>query len=189
MISGGWAGKPSLWFDESPTISASASRTLPELWRMLGHIDAVHGLYYLLMHGWFAMFPPTEFWSRFPSCLAVGGAAAGVVVFTRQFTDPSAGRATPVSAGVVFAIMPRITGQGWKPALRLRGRRQRSGSPYCSSTAVRRNRPRLWVLYGLALALSILVSLNLVLLIPVYAAMLPYLAPKGSRKSPVIGGR
>ena len=77
--------RPSLWFDEGATISASASRTLPELWRLLGHIDAVHGLYYLLMHGWFAIFPPTEFWSRFPSALAIGAAAAGVTVFTRQF--------------------------------------------------------------------------------------------------------
>ncbi len=46
--SAGWAGKPSLWFDESATISASAGRTVPELWRMLCHIDAVHGLYYYL---------------------------------------------------------------------------------------------------------------------------------------------
>ncbi|HEY2447746.1 MAG TPA: hypothetical protein VGI49_02825, partial [Mycobacterium sp.] len=45
------ASRPSLWFDESATISASASRSLPELWRLLGHIDAVHGLFYLLMHG------------------------------------------------------------------------------------------------------------------------------------------
>ena len=56
-ISAGWAARPSLWFDEGATISASANRTLPELWKLLGHIDAVHGLYYLLMHGWFAYFP------------------------------------------------------------------------------------------------------------------------------------
>ena len=81
VVGAAGASHPSLWFDESATISASASRSLPELWRLLGHIDAVHGLYYLLMHGWFAIFPLTEFWSRVPSCLAVGIAAAGVVVF------------------------------------------------------------------------------------------------------------
>ncbi len=32
VISGAWASRPSLWFDEGATISASASRTLPELW-------------------------------------------------------------------------------------------------------------------------------------------------------------
>ncbi len=179
-ISAGWAGRPSLWFDEGATISASANRTLPELWKLLGHIDAVHGLYYLLMHGWFAIFPPTEFWSRLPSCLAIGGAAAGVVVFTRQF----AGRTTAVSAGVVFALLPRVTWAGIE------------ARPYALEAAVavwltvllvaaaRRNRSRLWVLYGLVLALSILVSINLVLLVPVYATMLPLLAPRGSRKSP-----
>ena len=104
IISGAWAGRPSLWFDEGATISASASRTLPELWKLLGHIDAVHGLYYLLMHGWFAIFPPTEFWSRVPSCLAVGAAAAGVVVFAKQFS----GRGTALCAGAVFAILPRV---------------------------------------------------------------------------------
>jgi mannosyltransferase len=81
VVGGAAASRPSLWYDEGATISASASRSLPELWRMLGHIDAVHGLYYLLMHGWFTLVPPTEFWSRVPSCLAVGVAAAGVVVF------------------------------------------------------------------------------------------------------------
>src|ERR1700712_4238557 len=99
------AGHPSLWFDESATISASASRSLPELWRLLSHIDAVHGLYYLLMHGWFCLVPPTEFWSRMPSCVATGVAAAGVVVFSKQFLP----RRTAVCAGLVFAILPRVT--------------------------------------------------------------------------------
>ncbi len=181
-ISAGWAGRPSLWFDEGATISASANRTLPELWKLLGHIDAVHGLYYLLMHGWFAIFPPTEFWSRFPSCLAVGAAAAGVVVFTRQF----AGRMTAICAGVVFAILPRVTWAGIE------------ARPYAFEaavavwltvllvTAVRRNRARRWAGYALALMLSILVSINLVLLVPVYAAMLPLLAPNNARKGPAI---
>src|SRR5437588_9544339 len=74
VVSGAGASRPSLWYDEGATISASASRSLPELWRLLGRIDAVHGFYYLLMHGWFAIFPPTEFWSRVPSCLAIGAA-------------------------------------------------------------------------------------------------------------------
>ena len=79
------AARPSFWYDEAATISASYSRSLPQLWEMLGNVDAVHGLYYLLMHGWFQVFPPTEFWSRAPSGLAVGVAAAGVVVLGRQF--------------------------------------------------------------------------------------------------------
>jgi mannosyltransferase len=43
VVSGAGASRPSLWFDEGATISAAASRSLPELWRLLGRIDAVHG--------------------------------------------------------------------------------------------------------------------------------------------------
>jgi mannosyltransferase len=183
VISGAWACRPSLWFDEGATISASASRTLPELWKLLGHIDAVHGLYYLLMHGWFAIFPPTEFWSRVPSALAIGAAAAGVTVFTRQFVP---GRATAVCAGVVFAILPRTTWAGMEARSYAFAAAAAIWLTVLLVTAVRRNRPRLWVSYALALVLAILLNLNLVLLVPVYAVMLPLLAPKKSRKSPVI---
>lgn len=179
VVSAAWACRPSLWFDEGATISASASRTLPELWRLLGHIDAVHGVYYLLMHGWFALFRPTEFWSRAPSALAVGVAAAGVVVFSKQFCT----RPTAICAGAMFAILPRTTWAGME------------ARPYAFVVAaavwltvlfvatVRHSRPRSWVWYALALMLAILLNLNLVLLVPVYAAMLPLLAPANSRKA------
>ncbi|OBI99594.1 glycosyltransferase family 39 protein [Mycobacterium sp. 1465703.0] len=182
VLSAAWACRPSLWFDEGATISAAASRTLPELWRLLSHIDAVHGLYYLLMHGWFALFPPTEFWSRFPSALAIGAAAAGVTVFTKQFST----RPTAVCAGAIFAILPRTTWGGME------------ARPYAFVAAaaawltvlfvatVRRGRPRGWIWYALGLMLSILLNLNLVLLVPVYGAMLPLLTPKGARRSPVL---
>jgi mannosyltransferase len=186
VISGGWAGRPSLWFDEGATISAAASRTLPELWRLLGHIDAVHGLYYLLMHGWFMAFPPTEFWSRVPSCLAVGAAAAGVTVFTKQFAAQVSGRSTAVCAGIVFAILPRITWAGIEARSYAFAAAAAVWLTVMLVAAVRRNRPRVWLCYALTLMLSILLSLNLVLLVAVYAAILPLLAPKGSRKSPVI---
>lgn len=182
-VSAAWACRPSLWFDEGATISAAASRTLPELWRLLGHIDAVHGVYYLLMHGWFALFPPTEFWSRFPSALAIGAAAAGVTVFTRQFTP---GRGTAVCAGVVFAILPRITWAGMEARSYAMSAAAAIWLTALFVAAVRRHRSRLWVGYAVALMVSILLSLNLILLVLVYAAMLPLVAPKGSRKFPAI---
>ena len=182
VVSAAWAGKPSLWFDEGATISASASRTLPELWRLLGHIDAVHGLYYLMMHGWFALFPPTEFFSRLPSALAIGAAAAGVTVFTRQFS----GRATAVCAGIVFAILPRTTWAGMEARSYAFAAAAAIWLTVLLVAAVRRDSPRLWVCYALAFMLSILLNLNLVLLVPAYAVAVPLLAPQTSRKSPVI---
>src|SRR5918911_5194865 len=97
------AGRPSFWYDEAATISASYSRSLQQLWHMLSDVDAVHGLYYLLMHGWFELVPPTEFWSRVPSGLAVGAAAAGAVILGRQFASRTVGLAT----GALCAVLPR----------------------------------------------------------------------------------
>ncbi|MBU3706724.1 MAG: hypothetical protein FGM50_08615 [Mycobacterium sp.] len=106
-VSAAGAARPSLWFDEAATLSA-ATRTVPELWRMVANIDAVHGFYYLLMHGWFAVFPATEFAARLSSAVAVGVAAAGVVVLGRQLST----RSVAVCAGVLFAILPRVTWAG-----------------------------------------------------------------------------
>jgi hypothetical protein len=39
---------PSYWRDEAATLPA-VSRSLPQLLRLLGRVDAVHGLYYLLL--------------------------------------------------------------------------------------------------------------------------------------------
>ena len=182
VVSAAWACRPSLWFDEGATISASASRTMPELWRLLGHIDAVHGAYYLLMHGWFALFPPTEFWSRFPSSLAIGAAAAGVTVFTRQFST----RPTAVCAGVIFAILPRTTWAGMEARPYAFVAAAAVWLTVLFVVAVRRNKPRGWVWYALGLTLSILLNVNVVLLVPVYGAILPLLAPKGARRSPML---
>ncbi|QLL09731.1 glycosyltransferase family 39 protein [Mycobacterium vicinigordonae] len=182
VVSGAWAARPSLWFDEGATISASASRTLPELWKLLTHIDAVHGFYYLLMHGWFAIFPPTEFWSRAPSALAVGAAAAGVVVFAKLFS----GRTTALCAGVVFAILPRVTWAGIEARSYALSVAAAVWLTVLFVTAVRRNRTGLWVAYALALMVTILVSINTVLLVPVYAAIFPVVAPERPRKWPAI---
>ena len=146
-VSLGGAGRPSFWYDEAATISASYSRSLAQLWQMLSNVDAVHGLYYLLMHGWFHIFPPTEFWSRAPSGLAVGGAAAGVVVLGKQFSS----RTVALSSGVLCAILPRATWAGIE------------ARPYALSMmaavwltvllvhATRRDNAWVWLSYGIVL--------------------------------------
>ena len=160
------AGRPSFWYDEAATISASYSRSLSQLWQMLGNVDAVHGLYYAVMHGWFLVFPPTEFWSRVPSGLAVGGAAAGIVVLGKQFSS----RTVALSSGVICAILPRATWAGIE------------ARPYAFSmlaavwltvllvAATRRENAWGWLSYGIALATSILLDIYLVLLLLAHVA-------------------
>jgi mannosyltransferase len=167
-VSLGGAGRPSFWYDEAATISASYSRSLSQLWQMLSNVDAVHGLYYLLMHGWFQIFPPTEFWSRAPSSLAIGGAAAGLVVLGRQFSS----RTVAVASGVVCAILPRATWAGIE------------ARPYALSMmaavwltvllvhATRRDNTWTWLSYGIVLAIAILLDLYLVLLFLTHVAFI-----------------
>lgn len=156
--------RPSFWYDEAATISASYSRSLTQLWQMCGNVDAVEGLYYLLMHGWFTIFPPTEFWSRAPSGLAIGGAAAGIVVLGKQFSS----RTVALASGVVCAILPRSTWAGIE------------ARPYALSMmaavwltvllvyAARRDNGWVWLSYGIVLAVSILLDVYLVLMSPVH---------------------
>jgi mannosyltransferase len=170
------ASRPSLWFDEAATISASKSRSLAELWQLLGNIDAVHGLYYLLMHGWFAVFPVTEFWSRLPSGIAAAGAAAGVVVLAKRFST----RRVAVCSGIAFAILPRTTWAGIEARSYAFSALVAVWLTVLLVAVVRRNRPGLWVLYALALLVSMLLNVFLVFLVPVYAALLTVFKPTRS---------
>ncbi|OBK76151.1 glycosyltransferase family 39 protein [Mycobacterium sp. 1274761.0] len=181
VVSALGAGRPSLWFDEAATISASHNRSLGELWRMLANIDAVHGLYYLIMHGWFAVFPPTEFWSRLPSCLAIGVAAAGVVVLGNQLS----GRTTAAAAGVAFAILPRITWAGIEARSYAMATAAAVWLTVLAVTAARRDRYNLWAVYTVALALGTLLNIFVGLMILVHAVAVWSVADRRFRRTTV----
>lgn len=178
-VSAAGASRPSFWFDEAATISAS-TRTLPELWRLLGHIDAVHGLYYLMMHGWFAVFPVTEFSSRAPSCLAAGAAGAGVVVLARQFS----GRSVALCAGTVFAILPRTTWAGVEARSYALTAVAAVWLTVLLVAAVKRHRWWPWLLYALMFPVALVLNTFLLLLVVVHAGVISVLSPA---RSAVIG--
>lgn len=176
VLSAAGAARPSLWFDEAATISA-ATRSVSQLWDLIGHIDAVHGLYYLGMHGWFTVFPATEFWSRFSSCLAVGGATAGVVVLGRQFGN----RTLSVCAGVLFAMLPRITWAGIEA-------RSYSWSTLAAVwltvlliSAIRRDRAALWASYAALLVVSAVLNIFAVLMVFPHAVAVTMLGDRRAR--------
>lgn len=101
---GAFSWIPSPWYDEAATISA-ADRTVPQLFAMLRNVDAVHGAYYLLMHGWFELVGYTPFTLRLPSTVATAVAAGLLVVLVRRMASDR----TAVLAGVVFCLLPRVT--------------------------------------------------------------------------------
>ncbi|WP_175470182.1 glycosyltransferase family 39 protein [Curtobacterium sp. MCBA15_001] len=163
---------PSLWYDEAATVT-SATRSWPQLWAELHSVDAVHGLYYALMHVWFWLVGYTPFTLRFPSALAIGVAAGLVVALGRRL----GGRRLGIVAGIVFLALPRVQWAGGE------------GRPYATITAlsvcltlvgltaVRRTRsgrrPALWwTAYGVLALVAVTFNVYLALAVVAHAVAL-----------------
>lgn len=97
-------GGPAPWQDEAATWVAN-QRSLPELLSMLGHRDAVHGLYYVLMRAWQWVFADSIFSLRLASAVAVAVTAGLVVVLGATMFNLGVGR----WAGVVYGLLPQAT--------------------------------------------------------------------------------
>ncbi|MFB1048256.1 glycosyltransferase family 39 protein [Streptomyces chrestomyceticus] len=93
----------SLWRDEAVTWQVG-QRSVAEIWDLLGQVDVVHGLYYVLMHGVFELFGVGPVVLRLPSVLAVAAAAAATAAAGRRLAGPWAG----LAAGLVLALIPNI---------------------------------------------------------------------------------
>jgi mannosyltransferase len=93
----------SMWRDEAVTYEV-AHRPLGELGELLGRIDAVHGLYYLLMHAVFVLWDGGLAALRLPSVAGAALAAAGVGATGARLAGWRAG----VCAGAVFAVLPAV---------------------------------------------------------------------------------
>ncbi|MFG2980677.1 hypothetical protein ACGFYQ_05380 [Streptomyces sp. NPDC048258] len=93
----------SMWRDESVTWQV-AHRPLGGLWELLGQVDAVHGLYYLLMHGVFLAWDGGLWALRLPSVAATALAAAGVAAIGRRLAGERAG----LIAGLGYAVLPPV---------------------------------------------------------------------------------
>ncbi|MFJ5776362.1 glycosyltransferase family 39 protein [Streptomyces sp. NPDC093094] len=93
----------SMWRDEAATWEA-VHKTVPQLVRLLGHIDIVHGLYYLFLHGLFQVFGDSLLTLRLPSVLATACTAAVIVPLGSRL----AGRCAGVAAGLAFALLPVV---------------------------------------------------------------------------------
>ncbi len=105
-VAGSWI--PSFWGDEAASVM-SASRTWPELWRMLQTVDGVHGAYYAFLHVWTGLFGAGEAVAAQASAylsISMAGLPAMLIVFAatgllRGLQDTR----TPLwVAGIGFAV-------------------------------------------------------------------------------------
>jgi mannosyltransferase len=107
LVSFAFSWVPSLWFDETATVVA-ATRSWAELWYMLHTIDAVHGLYYALMHVWFDLVGYTPLTLRLPSAIAAGGAVALTVLAVSRIST----RRIAIITGILLILLPRFAWAG-----------------------------------------------------------------------------
>ncbi|MFM9920855.1 hypothetical protein [Lacisediminihabitans sp. H27-G8] len=107
LISFAWSWRPSLWSDEVATVRA-ARLDWVSLVEFVGHKDAVHALYYALMHVWIDFFGSSELSLRAPSAMAIGCATAGLVILGIRMQDQRLG----LLAAAVFVVLPRTTYMG-----------------------------------------------------------------------------
>ncbi|MFF5445760.1 hypothetical protein [Streptomyces sp. NPDC012888] len=99
----GLSRQDSVWRDEAATWQV-AGRSVADIGRMLGNVDAVHGLYYLLMHGVFEVFGASTASLRLPSVLGVAVAAGCVAVIGRRLAGPWAG----LGGGLALGLLPAV---------------------------------------------------------------------------------
>ena len=94
----------SYWRDESATLAA-VQRPFGQLLRMLGHVDAVHGAYYVIMWPLAKVAGTSEVVMRLPSAIAMVVTAALVAALARRLVSPAAG----LASGLVFAVIPAVS--------------------------------------------------------------------------------
>jgi len=145
---GSWI--PSFWDDEIATISA-VDRSPAQLLVLLQSVDAVHGLYYFLMHAWTSVFGFSEIAMRMPSAVAVGLACTGTVVIGRMLGSNALG----LASGLVLAVLPRMVWAGTEA-------RQSALTALLAVIltllllrAWRSNRVLDWVLYGICAVIGV----------------------------------
>ncbi|MFE6365200.1 glycosyltransferase family 39 protein [Streptomyces sp. NPDC057806] len=160
----------SLWRDEAVTYDM-ARRPLPDLVGTLAHADAVHGLYYLVLHALFRISGDLDplLVLRLPSVLAAAAAGGFVALLGHRLAGPRAG----LLAGTVFVLLPPVQryaqeGRGYALVCALV-----AWASYLLLGAVRSGSRRAWAGYGAVLLTACLVHEFAVLAAPAHLVALP----------------
>ncbi|WP_406148249.1 hypothetical protein [Streptomyces sp. NBC_01012] len=164
----GLSRQASVWRDEAATWQV-ALRSTGDIARMLEHVDVVHGLYYLSMHGLFECFGPSTTVLRLPSVLAIAAGAACVSLIGQRLAGTHVG----LGGGLVFGMLPAVQfylQEGRPYALVAAG----AGiSTLLLVTVLQgRDRGRYWVAYGCTVLVCGYLNWLALLILPAHLATL-----------------
>ncbi|WRZ92576.1 glycosyltransferase family 39 protein [Streptomyces sp. NBC_01007] len=167
LVIGLWGlDRGAMWRDEAVTFQV-ARRSVPQIWHLLHTVDAVHGLYYLLMHAVLAPHPG-EIALRLPSVCGAAATAGLVAALGVRLCRPRVG----LWAGLLYAVTP-MTGhfaqEGRSYALVAAGA---AGATLLLVRAARSTRPGPWCAYGATVAATCLLHEMALLLLLAHAATL-----------------
>jgi len=155
-----------MWRDEAVTFQV-ARRSVPQIWQLLHSVDAVHGLYYLLMHPVLAPHPG-EVALRLPSACAAATTTGLVAALGTHLYRPRVG----LWAGLLYAVTPmagHFAQEGRSYAL------VAAGVAWATWLLVRALRARhmgCWWAYGAVVAVTCLLHELAVLVLLAHAATL-----------------
>ncbi|MEV7346507.1 glycosyltransferase family 39 protein [Streptomyces sp. NPDC093544] len=152
-----------MWRDEAVTFQV-ARRSVPQIWQLLHSVDAVHGLYYLLMH--VVLVPhPGEVALRLPSVCGAAATAGLVAALGVQLGRPRVG----LWAGLLYAVTPmagHFAQEGRSYAL------VAAGVAAATLLLVRAVRTGTWWAYGVTVAVTCLLHEFAVLVLLAHAVTL-----------------
>lgn len=164
LVIGCWGlDRGGIWRDEAATFQV-ARRTVPQIWRLLHEVDAVHGLYYLLMCPVLALHPG-EVLLRLPSVLAAAATAGLVAALGARLARPRVG----LWAGLLYAVTPMVghyAQEGRSYAM------VAAGATGATLLLVRAVGGRSWTPYAVVLAVTCLLHEFAVLLLLAHALTL-----------------
>jgi mannosyltransferase len=163
---------PSFSKDETATLAA-AHRSFPQLIQMLGHVDVVHGAYYVLIWLTVQLFGgSSELIVRLPSVLAMACAAYVITLLGRRLVSGWTG----LAAGLTYAILPSVSSYAQDAREGALLAALAATASYCLVRAVDAGRPgrrRGWLAgYGVTLALLGFGNLFALLLVLAHAVTL-----------------
>ncbi len=167
---------PSYWRDESVTL-AMARRPLGDMVHALDRSDAVHGLYYLLMHP-VAAIGTSETIMRLPSVLAATAAAAGIAALGARLGSVRAG----LLGGLTYAALPVVSRYAQEARSYALVSATAVAATYLLVHALDQERPQWRIYLGYAAAVATLGWLHVYALLLVAAHGLTVLAWPANRR-------